>query len=346
MHVWRKQSVVLTALIGLLAAVLCISLAVGQVDIPLSALFHTALAQIGWGIADGQTMTAEQAAVFYHIRLPRLIIGVLVGSALAVSGAVMQGVFGNPLADPGIIGVSSGATLGAVISIALGLSTVSLYFMPLFALAGALAAVVITVFLAMRNGKIPVMVLLLAGVAVSLFFYALTSGALTFMNEYKLKEYLFWTVGGLDYRRWEHIGLALGPIFIGMVILFFMARHLNILVLGEDEAKAVGVPVALLRMILLFVATLTTAFAVCVSGNIGFVGLVVPHIMRLILGTDHRILLPACALAGAFFLVGCDTLGRLIIPPSEIRVGIMTAFIGAPYFLYLLRRAHKGGGLS
>ena len=345
MNVLHKQSVILAILISLLFVALCISLAVGQVDIPLSSLFHTFLLQAGFSSGEGQGMTAEQAAVFYHIRLPRMIIGVLVGAALAVSGAVMQGVFGNPLADPGIIGVSGGAALGAVLSIALGLSTISLYIMPVFALLGALIAVMVTVLLSMRNGKIPVMILLLAGVAVSILFGALTSGILTFMNEYKLKEFLFWTVGGLDYRRWEHIGLTLGPILIGIIILFFMARHLNILVLGEEEAKSVGVPVVFLRMILLFVATLTTAFAVCVSGNIGFVGLVVPHIMRLMLGTEHRILLPACALAGALFLVGCDTLGRILIPPSEIRVGIMTALVGAPYFLYLLRRAHRKGGL-
>jgi iron complex transport system permease protein len=218
--------------------------------------------------------------------------------------------------------------------------------MPFFALAGALLAVGVTVALAMRDGKIPVMVLLLAGVAVSLLMGALTSGILTFMNEYRLREFLFWTVGGLDYRRWEHVYLAAGPVIIGIMILFLLARHLNILVLGDQEARSVGVPVACLRLVLLFVSAVTTATAVCVSGTIGFVGLVVPHIMRLLLGPEHRTLLPACALAGAIFLVACDTLGRLLIPPSEVRVGIMTALVGAPYFLYLLRKAQKGGGLS
>jgi len=258
----------------------------------------------------------------------------------------MQGVFGNSLADPGIIGVSSGAALGAVIAIALGVTANGIFYMPVFALTGALLAVGLTVALAMRDGKIPVMVLLLAGVAVSMLMGALTSGILTFMNENRLREFLFWVVGGLDYRRWEHVYLAAGPIIIGILILFLLARHLNIMVLGDQEARSVGVPVAFFRLILLVISALTTATAVCVSGTIGFVGLVVPHIMRLLLGPEHRTLLPACALAGGLFLVACDTLGRLVIPPSEVRVGIMTALLGAPYFLYLLRKSQKGGGLS
>jgi len=152
-------------------------------------------------------------------------------------------------------------------------------------------------------------------------------------------------VGGLDYRRWEHVGLAVWPVTVGIVVLCCLARHLNVLAMGEQEARAVGMPVVKFRLLLLFVSSLTTAAAVCVSGTIGFVGLMVPHVMRLILGPDHRVLLPACALAGALFLTGCDTLGRLLIPPTEIRVGIITALIGAPYFLYLLRRVQKVGDL-
>lgn len=185
------------------------------------------------------------------------------------------------------------------------------------------------------------MTLLLAGVAVSMFLGAMTSGILTFMNEYRLREFLFWMVGGLDFRRWEHVFLAAGLVLVGITVLTSLARHLNVLVLGEDEAKAVGMPVVLIRLILLFVAS-TTAAAVCVSGSIGFVGLVVPHIMRLLLGPEHRTLLPACALAGALFLISCDTLGRLVAAPAEIRVGIVTALTGAPYSLFLLRKAQKG----
>ncbi|MBP2664147.1 MAG: hmuU 4 [Firmicutes bacterium] len=330
----------------LLLIVILFSLAWGQVSVPIDAAMTVIGKQLHLPGLDGTGVTPEQTSVIWHIRMPRTLVGLLVGAALSVSGAVMQGVFGNSLADPGIIGVSSGAALGAVIAIALGVTANGIFYMPVFALTGALLAVGLTVALAMRDGKIPVMVLLLAGVAVSMLMGALTSGILTFMNENRLREFLFWVVGGLDYRRWEHVYLAAGPIIIGILILFLLARHLNIMVLGDQEARSVGVPVAFFRLILLVISALTTATAVCVSGTIGFVGLVVPHIMRLLLGPEHRTLLPACALAGGLFLVACDTLGRLVIPPSEVRVGIMTALLGAPYFLYLLRKSQKGGGLS
>ena len=334
----KNAGKVIVFLVGLLLIVMCISLAWGQIDIPLHSTLSVVAEQLGLPGNWQSEYTQEQKAVLWFIRMPRTLVGVLVGAALGVAGAVMQGVFSNPLADPGIVGVSSGAATGAVLSIALGVSAQSMFYMPLFAFVGAICAVSITVFLAMRHGKIPVMTLLLSGVAVSMLLGALTSGILTFMNEQKLQQYLFWMVGGLDYRRWEHVYLALGPIVLGICIMLLLARHLNILVLGETEAKAVGMPVVPFRLFLLFVAAMTTATAVCVSGNIGFVGLVVPHMMRMLIGPDHRVLLPASALAGAIFLVLCDTLGRLVVPPAEVRVGIMTALLGTPYFLYLLRR--------
>ncbi|HML87827.1 MAG TPA: iron ABC transporter permease [Methylomusa anaerophila] len=329
----------------LLAGAILLSLAWGQVYVPAQSMLAVIGKQLNFPGLQGVGLTQEQTAVVWHIRMPRTLVGLLVGAALGVSGAVLQGVFGNPLADPGIIGVSSGAALGAVIAIALGVTANGIFYMPFFALSGALLAVGITVSLAQREGKIPVMVLLLAGVAVSMLLAALTNGILTFMNEYRLREFLFWMVGGLDYRRWDHVYLIAVPVLAGISILCLLARHLNILVLGEQEARSVGVPAAAFRLLLLFVAAVTTATAVCVSGAIGFVGLIVPHIMRLLIGAEHRTLLPACALAGGLFLVGCDTLGRMLVPPAEIRVGIMTALMGAPYFLYLLRRAQKGGGL-
>ena len=334
----KNAGKVIVFLIGLLLIVMCISLAWGQIDIPLHSTLSVVADQLGLPGNWQSEFTQEQKAVLWFIRMPRTLVGVLVGAALGVAGAVMQGVFSNPLADPGIVGVSSGAATGAVLSIALGVSAQSMFYMPMFAFVGAICAVSITVFLAMRHGKIPVMTLLLSGVAVSMLLGALTSGILTFMNEQKLQQYLFWMVGGLDYRRWEHVYLALGPIVLGIFIMLLLARHLNVLVLGETEAKAVGMAVVPFRLFLLFVAAMTTATAVCVSGNIGFVGLVVPHMMRMLIGPDHRVLLPASALAGAIFLVLCDTLGRLVIPPAEVRVGIMTALLGTPYFLYLLRR--------
>lgn len=342
MIIKRERSPLAIILLAVLLVVIaCVSLTFGQIDVPVGKALAVIGAQLNLPGFTEADYSREQLAVIWYIRLPRMLVGVLVGAALGISGAVMQGIFSNPLADPGLIGISSGAATGAVLSIALGAASGSMFAMPAFAFCGSICAVCLTVFLAMRNGKIPVMTLLLAGVAVGMLLGAITSGLLTFMNEQKLQQYLFWMVGGLDYRRWEDVYLAVGPVLCGIVIMCMLARHLNILVLGETEAKAVGMPVTAFRMGLLFVAAMTTATSVCVSGNIGFVGLVIPHMMRMLIGPDHRVLLPASALGGAAFLVFCDSLGRIIMPPAEVRVGIMTAFLGTPYFLYLLRRMQK-----
>lgn len=325
----------------LLILVSLFSLSWGQFDISfvqvLASLAHAA----GLPVLKDVAVTPEQEAVLWHIRFPRTFVGLMVGASLGASGTVMQGIFSNPLADPGIIGVSSGAAVGAVIAISLGLSEESMFFLPMFAFLGSLAAVSLTVMLSMRHGKIPVMMLLLAGVVVGMLLGAITAGILTVISEQKMQQYLFWTIGSLDYRRWEHVLLGVGPICIGLAVMLFMARHLNILVLGDVEARAVGMPVTRYRLVLLAVASMTTATGVCISGNIGFVGLIVPHMMRMIVGPDHRRLLPASILAGGMLLVFCDTLGRIVLDPIEIRVGIMTALLGTPYFLYLLRKNRR-----
>ncbi len=342
MPVIRKHSsVILLILLIFLMVVSCISLTCGQIDISVKNAVSVICYHLGLPFLGDNSFTKEQEAVIWFIRMPRMLIGILVGASLGISGAVMQGIFNNPLADPGIIGVSAGASTGAVIAIALGLSAQNIFMMPIFALCGSMCAVTLIVFLSMHNGKIPVMTLLLAGVAIGMLLGAVTSGILTVMNEQNLHNYLFWIIGGLDYRRWEHVYMAVGPISAGIFIMLIMARHLNVLALGDTEARTVGMAVMPFRMGLLFTAAMVTATSVCVSGNIGFVGLIMPHMMRLLLGPDHRTLLPASALAGAAFLVICDSLGRIIIPPTEIRVGIMTALLGTPYFLYLLRRMQK-----
>ena len=337
----KRQGIFFPLMIVLFGLVFIFSLATGQIDIPFQNAIAMLCQTFGLPFMQDVVITPEQQAVLWHIRLPRTIVGLMVGAGLAASGTVMQGIFSNPLADPGIIGVSSGAAVGAVVAIGLGVSEASMFTMPAFAFVGSLCAVTLTVCLAMRHGKIPVMTLLLAGVVVGMLLGAVTSGILTVINEQKLQQYLFWTIGGLDYRRWEHVIMGIIPITLGLIIMIMMARHLNILVLGEVEAKAVGMPVAKYRLSLLAIAAMTTATGVCISGNIGFVGLVVPHMMRLIVGPDHRVLLPASILAGGVFLVFCDTIGRVIASPMEVRVGIMTAFLGTPYFLYLLRKSHN-----
>lgn len=342
----RHQGYTAAALIAV-ALGICVILAlhVGTIMIPVGGGLQSILHGIGIPISFAEPISAEQESVLWFIRMPRLIIGLLVGAALALAGAVMQGVFSNPLADPGIMGVSAGASLGAVIAIAFGMTSLGMFYMPLFAFVGAFVSVGITIMLTWRNNRLDTTTLLLAGVAVSMLLGAFTSGILTMINEYRLREFLFWMVGGLDFRRWDHVMLAVGPITVGSVILMMLGRHLNVLVLGDTEARALGLPVMLYRILFLFLASLITATAVCVSGSIGFVGLVVPHIVRLLVGPDHRILLPMSALGGALFLVFCDTLGRVVAQPVEIRVGIMTALLGAPYFLYLLHRLRRKGGV-
>lgn len=335
---YRRRLLMLLLAFFLIAA---LSLIWGQIDMPLSA----AAAVLGYqfhlpGFApDG--FSFEQQAVLWYIRLPRVLSALLTGAALAVAGAVMQAVFGNSLADPGMVGASSGASTGAVLAIASGAGALHIAYMPLLAFGGAVCAVALTVALAKRQGKIPVMTLLLAGIAVSALLGAVNAAVLTYMNEQKLQQYLFWMVGGLDFRRWEHVGIAFGPVSLGMLTLFCLSRQLNILALGEDQARAVGMAAAPLRLVFLLLASLITAAAVCISGNIGFVGLVIPHLVRMLTGPDHRRLLPGSALAGAMFLLICDTLGRSLLFPHEIRVGIMTASLGAPYFLYRLRQVRR-----
>lgn len=339
---YRKHLLaIILILIAALLITIVFSLKIGQFAMPLESIVAIIGSQLGIVSTEKLAFTPEQQAVLWYIRMPRMLVGMLVGAALGTTGAVMQGLFSNPLADPGIIGVSSGAATGAVLSIALGLTGYGIFYMPAFAFAGSLLAIIITVFLAMRHGKIPVLTLMLSGVAVGMLLAAITSATLTMISEQQLQQYMFWMVGGLDYRRWEHVLLAFYPITIGILILCVMARQLNILALGETEARAVGMNVMPMRLFLLLVASLTTATAVCVSGNIGFIGLVIPHVMRMLVGPDHRVLLPTSAIAGAVFLLLCDTLGRAIMPPAEIRVGIMTALLGTPYFLYLLRKINK-----
>jgi iron complex transport system permease protein len=256
----------------------------------------------------------------------------------------MQGMFRNPMADPGILGVSSGAGLGAVTAIALGLTAQSLFFLPVFASVGSLLAAFIIFVLSSKGGRVPALALILSGLAVSMFISAITSMLLTSIHSDQVKEFLFWTTGGLSARRWEHAAIAAIPIITCTIILIIFARDLNVLMLGEEEAQAVGLNSSTTRKILLFLTSITTAAAICVSGSISFVGLIVPHIMRLIVGPDHRTLIQVSAIAGALFVVTCDLISRIILAPREIGVGIVTSLIGAPYFLFLLYRARKEGG--
>ena len=251
----KKQVISILILIVLLLGIIIIALHLGTIKVPVLGGLQSIWQGLGIPVTVTNPLEPEQEAVLWYIRMPRILIGLMVGASLALAGAVMQGIFSNPLADPGIMGVSAGASLGAVIAISLGLTSMGMFYMPMFAFVGAFMAVSITILLTMRGGRVETATLLLAGVAISMLLGAFTSGILTLMNEYRLREFLFWMVGGLDFRRWEHVFLAIGPFLIGTTILITLGRQLNVLVLGDTEAKALGVPVMLYRLIFLFLAS-------------------------------------------------------------------------------------------
>ena len=321
-------------LLALVILVGLISLSLGPVDISVGDVAWIVLSAIGFDTPDfGRT----EQLVIEQIRLPRIIVGASVGMALGVAGATMQGLFRNPMADPGIIGVSAGGALGAVIAIAAGFTGLFFLALPLFAFAGAIAAAFLVYGIAVVGGHFSMATLLLAGVAVNAFLGAVVSAIIIFLPDNELlREVLFWLAGGLDARAWEHVRIAT-PLIVGSTaVLLLMSRDLNLMMLGDDEARSMGVRVGVTRVALLATAALATGAAVAVSGTIAFVGLVVPHVLRLVLGPDNRVLIPMSALGGAVFVMAADTVARMVIEPAEIRVGILTAFVGAPFFIFLL----------
>jgi iron complex transport system permease protein len=275
--------------------------------------------------------TAEN--IVRNLRLPRIALAAVVGFALAAAGTVMQGFFRNPMADPSIIGVSSGAAVGAVATIALPLAVP--FGLHTAAFVGAVVTAFAVYVLATENGRTPVATLLLAGIAVQTFLGAVVSYLLLQSGE-SLEEAIYWLMGRLHNARWSEVEATLPVALLGAGILLVFARDLNVMLLGEEDARSLGIAVERSKRILLAVASVLTAAAVAVAGVIGFVGLVVPHVMRLLVGPDHRILLPTSALAGATFLILADTLARAAA--AELPVGIVTAAVGAPFFLFLLRR--------
>jgi iron complex transport system permease protein len=336
----RRQGIVFLALIGLLIGSLIISAAHGAAAIPYGDVARLLLR--GLGLPIGLDLPQSDLTIVWTIRLPRVLIGALVGAALASSGATLQGVFRNPLADPGLLGVSAGGALAAVLAIVTGLATVSLWALPAFAFVGALGASAVIYGLAATRGRINPATLLLSGIAVNALLGAITSALLLATHDYnEITAILTWLVGGLAGRGWEHLTIAVIPIGVAMLVVFAYSRDLNLLLAGEESAQSLGVNVPRMRLILLALTALMTGTAVSIAGGIGFVGLIVPHLLRLIVGPDHRVLLPTAALGGAVFLTLADTVARLMLPPTELQVGIVTALFGAPFFLFLLWRQRR-----
>ncbi|MBI5301249.1 MAG: iron chelate uptake ABC transporter family permease subunit [Chloroflexi bacterium] len=311
----------------------------GSVAIPLETLARMIVVKLP-GAPIAVTWQASWETILFDIRLPRVVLAGLVGIALATSGATYQGLLRNPLADPYLIGVSSGAALGATIAIVFSVEFAGA--LPLFAFLGAIGATFGIYALAQSDGRATPTTLILAGVALGAFLSAITS-FLMFRSDSAFRSFqiIAWMMGSFSLSNWQQVLILLPYLALGWFVLFLHARYLNVLQLGETQAQQLGVPVERVTLTLVVATSLVTAAAVAVSGLIGFVGLIVPHAVRLVWGPDHRFLLPMCALLGAMFLIIADTLARTLLAPSELPVGIITAFCGAPFFLYLLRRKRE-----
>ncbi|MGH9338303.1 MAG: FecCD family ABC transporter permease [Acidobacteriota bacterium] len=344
----RRLRLKLSLYYGFMTPLLCVTavagIAIGSTqvswDVTLRVIGGHLLPE-GW--IDTHAITRADQVIVWLIRVPRVVVAALVGAGLSVAGVQMQGLFRNPLAEPGITGVGAGAVLGAVIVFVAGWTTHSVVWLPLAAFAGALLALFVVYAIATQGGVTPVSTLLLAGIALGALLSALSSLliSLSIVNWQIAQEIVFWMMGGLDSRSWTHVWLNAPFTFIGIVVALLFSRELDVLLHGEDIAASLGIEVEPLKRVIMTTAALLTGASVAVAGMVGFVGLIIPHTVRLLLGPSHRILIPASALAGAVFLILCDLAARTVHPPTEVRLGILTALCGAPFFLFLLVRRYS-----
>jgi iron complex transport system permease protein len=334
--------IVIALLALVFAATFLFSLAAGASDASVVSVIGSLLHSTHNPVS---ALSVRDSIIIYDIRLPRVILGALIGASLAVSGAVMQGLFRNPLADPGIVGVSSGAGLGALTIIVLGntflapaIAFLGLYALPLAAFVSALAFTFILYVVATRRGQTSIATMLLAGIALGAMAMAYM-GVLTYLaDDRQLRDLTFWLMGSLAGASWMKIAATSPFILLAMLVSPFLARGLNALALGEATAGHLGIPVQRFKFIAIITVAAATGASVAVSGVIGFVGVVVPHLLRLGIGPDHRYLLPAAALLGASLLLLADAVSRTIVAPAELPIGIVTAAVGAPVFLWILLR--------
>jgi iron complex transport system permease protein len=330
-----RWSIILAGLVVALVISIIISLSIGAVGISFTDVLNVLM---GNGSERNQW-------IIMNLRLPRIFLAGLVGASLALAGAAMQGLFRNPMASPSIIGISAGAAFGASLAIVLGVSWVSGAF-AIPAMAFVFSFVTLFLVYAVsrnRGGYVPVETLLLAGIAIGALFSALVS-ALQYFSGDKLSGVVFWLMGGLNNATWEQVLISLPPIILGSAVIMVLARELNAMMVGEEQAGNLGINVNQTRILLLLASSLITAIAVSVSGIIGFVGLIIPHVIRILVGPDHRVLLPASILGGALFMIWTDTLARTVIAPAELPVGIITSLLGAPFFIYLLMSRKRSMG--
>jgi iron complex transport system permease protein len=337
----RTKALTLIVLACLLIGAVVAAAGFGAVRVPPASFLRLLLH--GAGLRSVAMPDQRDVTIIVFLRLPRVITAVLVGASLAVCGVVMQGLFRNPMASPEILGISAGGSLGAVIGITTGMASLSLLALPLLTITGALVSAALIYLLSTSRGGTSLLFIVIAGMAISSLFNGLTSGLLLFSKQYEVSQYIFWTMGGLDGRSWQHVLFSAPVLVPGMVVLSLFSRELNLFTLGEEGAFSLGMRVERTKRLLLILSAVVTGVAISASGPIGFVGLLIPHLFRFIVGADHRTLIPASAMGGALFLVLCDLLGRAIAPPFEIRVGIITAILGSPYLLSLIVRNQRRG---
>jgi len=330
-----RRVAVLGGLSALLFFTVIIGIMVGPVQVGpglIMKVIYSRLPFLGNDVV--QTWPQYYTSIVIDVRLPRVVLAMLVGMGLAVSGCAMQGLFRNPMASPYVCGISSGGAFGAALAVNIGLSY---YFVPFGAFFFAALTVFVVYMIARVNGKVPITTLLLSGIAISSFFSALVSLMLYVSNE-RLERIVFWMMGGLWSAGWDKVAITLPFIVISVPVFTYLARDLNALLMGEESAADLGIEVEATKRFILALTALTVGACVAVSGVIGFVGLIIPHVTRLFVGPDHKVLIPASALVGGIFLIVTDLFARMVIRPSELPVGIITSLFGVPFFLSLLRR--------
>lgn len=329
--------------LGLLG-ILILSLSVGAFYIPAETVAEILFSQMGMGKGE---YSIQQFNVLWQIRLPRILLSMMVGGALGIAGAALQGLFRNPLVEPGIIGVSSGAALFAVIFIVFGsyftyfTGIFAAFSLPIMAFLGSLLSVFLVYQLASGRGKTDISLLILAGVAINALSGALIGWVIFYADDTALRNYTFWSLGDIGGATWDKVGtcflLAASP----SIILLTQYKGLNALAMGEAEAFHVGINVQKVKYMILFFSALMVGAGVSMTGIIGFVGLIVPHLIRLVFGADHRLVLPASFLLGALLLTIADLLARTMVSPAEMPIGILTAIIGCPFFIWLIHNIKK-----
>ncbi|HWC32574.1 MAG TPA: iron ABC transporter permease [Actinomycetota bacterium] len=337
-----RRGVALPVLATLLVAVVLVAIGLGTVWISPATTLRLIASRLG--IADQPDTPGSLAVILFELRPPRVMLAILVGAALAVAGPVFQAVFRNPMADPAIIGVSSGAALGAVVAILVtGSAFAGGLAVPLAAFAGAMATALLVYRIARIGPTVQVATLLLGGIAVAAVISAIITLVMSLSGE-EIRSIYFWLLGGLAARGWNTLWAAAPLVAVGIVAALAAVRDLNVMALGEERAAQLGVEIERFKRLALATGALLAGAAVSVAGVIGFVGLMTPHILRLVLGADHRRLLPATVLGGALFMVLADLAARTLLAPEEIPVGAVTALLGGPFFLYLLRRERRVAG--